>query len=78
MDKVGGFGEGVGWQEGVGCGVGVFRVGRVRGWEVWIRRAWRAGIIGKEYVDLGVGVVRCGSSDILWGGNEGVGVGMDV
>ena len=45
---VGGSGEGVGWQEGVGCGVGVFRVGRVRGCGVWVRRAWRASVIRKE------------------------------
>ena len=45
--------------------MGVCRVGRVRGCGVWVRRARRAGIIRKEYVDLGVGVVRCESSDIL-------------
>ena len=76
LDEVGGFGEGVGWQEGVGCGVGVFRVGRVRGCEVWVRRARRAGVIRKEYVDLGVGVVRCESSDILGEWNVGVRQGM--
>ena len=48
LDEVGGFGEGGVWQEGVGCGVGVFRVGCGRGCEVWVRRARRAGVIRKE------------------------------
>ena len=54
----------------------VFRLGAARGEEVWVNRASRAGVIRKEYVELGVGVVRCGSSDILGEVNRGVRQGV--
>ena len=43
----------------------VFRLGAARGAEVWVSRASRAGVIRKEYVDLGVDGVGRGSDDIL-------------
>ena len=47
----------------------VFRLGAARGEEGWASRASCAGVIRKEYVDLGVRVEGGGSDDILRGHN---------
>ena len=43
----------------------VFCLGAARGKGVWVSRASCAGVIRKEYVDLGVDGVGGGSDDIL-------------
>ena len=48
----------------------VFLLGAAHGDEVWVNRASRAGVIRKEYVDLGVDEGESGGVDDILGGSE--------